>query len=56
MEQWSVDENYIPTLDIKLLEGRNYSTQFLTDSNGIIVNEAAAKFLASKDVLNQQII
>ncbi len=55
MEQWSVDENYIPTLDIKLLEGRNYSTQFLTDSNGIIVNEAAAKFLSSKDVLNQKL-
>lgn len=55
MEQWSVDENYIPTLDIKLLEGRNYSTQFLTDSNGIIINEAAAKFLATKEVLNQKL-
>jgi putative ABC transport system permease protein len=55
MEQWSVDENYIPTLDIKILEGRNYSTQFLTDSNGIIINEAAAKFLATNDLLNKKL-
>jgi putative ABC transport system permease protein len=55
LEQWNVDENYIPTLDIKLLEGRNYSTQFPTDSSGIIINEAAAKFLGTKDLLNKSL-
>ncbi len=54
-EQWSVDENYIPTLDIKLVEGRNYSAQFLTDSNAVILNEAAAKFLGTKDILNRKL-
>jgi putative ABC transport system permease protein len=55
MQNWGVDENYIPTLDIKLLEGRNFSPQFPTDSTGIVINEAAAKFLATKDLLNKSL-
>lgn len=55
MQNWVVDENYLPTLDIKLLQGRNFSKQFLTDSTAIIINEAAAKFLATKDVLNKKL-
>ena len=55
MQTWTVDENYISTLGIKVLQGRNFSSQFATDSTGIIVNEAAAKFLATKDLLNKRL-
>ena len=55
MQNWVVDENYIPTLDIKMLQGRNFSPQFLTDSTGIIINEAAVKFLATKDIINKKL-
>jgi putative ABC transport system permease protein len=55
MQNWFVDENYIPTLDIKMLEGRNFFRDYLTDSTGIIINEAAAKFLATKDLLNKKL-
>jgi putative ABC transport system permease protein len=55
MQHWGVDENYIPALDLILLQGRNYSPQFHTDSNGIIINEAAARFLATKDILNKKL-
>lgn len=55
MQIWQVDENYIPTLDMKLLQGRNFSPQFPTDSSAIIVNEAAAKFLGTKDILNKKL-
>ena len=55
MQNWSVDENYIPALDIKLLQGRNFSPQFPTDSTGIIINEAAAKFMATKDLLEKKL-
>ncbi len=55
MQAWTVDENYIPTLDLKILQGRNFSPQFATDSSGIIINEAAAKFLATKDLLNKKL-
>ncbi len=45
MQAWFVDEDYIPALDIRLLAGRNFSRDFLSDSMGIIINEAAAKLL-----------
>ncbi len=54
VQAWTVDENYIPTLGLKIVEGRNFSPQFLTDSTGIIINEAAAKFLATKNLLNKK--
>lgn len=40
--RYDVDENYLSTLGIQLLEGRNFSRQFGTDSNNVILNEAAA--------------
>ncbi len=50
---WRVDENYIPTLGMKIIEGRNFSPHFLTDSSGIIINQAAAKLLGFRDPLNK---
>ncbi|MGC4035813.1 MAG: ABC transporter permease [Chitinophagaceae bacterium] len=55
LQNWFVDEKYVPTLGIKVLEGRNFSQDFLTDSTAIIINEAAAKFLATKDILNKKL-
>jgi len=55
MQSWTVDEHYVSTLNIKLIQGRNFSQQFLTDSSGIIINDAAAKFLATKDLLNKKL-
>ncbi|HVU98037.1 MAG TPA: FtsX-like permease family protein [Puia sp.] len=41
-----VDENYIPTLAMQMVKGRNFSPQqFPTDSSAIILNEAAAQML-----------
>ncbi len=44
-ENWFVDENYIETLGMKLVAGRNFSAAMGTDSTGLIINETAAKFL-----------
>lgn len=52
-QYWSVDEDYIPTLGIKMATGRNFSKQMLTDSTGVIINEAAAKLLAFENPVNQ---
>ncbi len=54
LQSWTVDENYIPTLGLKIEKGRNFSQQFPTDSTAVIINEAAAKFLATKDLLNKR--
>ena len=50
---WRIDENYIPTLGMKMAEGRNFSIDFPTDSSAIIINEAAARLLGFKDLLNR---
>ena len=55
MQNWVVDENYVSALNIQIVEGRNFSPQFPTDSSAIIINEAAAKFLATKDLLNKKL-
>jgi putative ABC transport system permease protein len=38
-----VDEQYIPTMGMKMVAGRNFSKDFGTDSSAIILNETAAK-------------
>jgi putative ABC transport system permease protein len=48
-----VDQNYIPTMSMQMAAGRNFSTNFLTDSNAVIVNETAAKLLGFKNPLNE---
>jgi putative ABC transport system permease protein len=50
---WNVDEDYIPTLGIKMKAGRNFSVDMKTDSSAIIINEAAAQLLGFSNPLNQ---
>ena len=49
LTNFSVDENYIPTLGMQMAKGRNFSKDFPSDSTGIILNEAAVKVLGFKD-------
>jgi putative ABC transport system permease protein len=39
---YMVDESFVPTLNLKILEGRNFSKDF-TDSASVILNETAVK-------------
>lgn len=48
-----VDENYIPTLGMEMVKGRNFSKDFPSDSTAIILNEAAVKVLGFKDALRE---
>ncbi|HRH48729.1 MAG TPA: ABC transporter permease [Panacibacter sp.] len=43
--RYDVDENYIATLGIKMLAGRNFSKEYATDSSAVILNETAARVL-----------
>ena len=47
------DQNYIPTLGMRMASGRNFSLDFPTDSSAVIINETAAKLLGFKDPLNE---
>src|SRR5436190_6281017 len=53
MQNWYVDENYIPTLKMQMVKGRNFSAEMKTDSSAIIINEAAAKLLPFADPVNK---
>ncbi len=55
MQVWDIDENYIPTMDMKIVAGRNFLAEMTTDSLGLIVNEAAAKFWGNKEILNKSL-
>lgn len=39
----TIDENFIPAMQIKMMEGRNFMSGMGSDSNGVIVNEAFLK-------------
>ncbi len=53
MQQWEIDETYIPTMNMKITAGRNFDKTMGTDSNAIIINEAAARFLGNEDIVNK---
>lgn len=42
---WKVDEHYLNTLDLKLISGRNFNGQFVSDSTAVIINESTLKTL-----------
>ena len=55
MQSWPVDERYLPTFQIQLKRGRNFSAQFPTDSTAVIINETAAKIYGRVDPVNKKL-
>lgn len=45
LTEWDVDADYIPTLGMKMAQGRNFSPKMVTDSQAVIINETAARLL-----------
>lgn len=41
MQFWRVDEDYLATLGIDLIQGRNFNEELASDSNAVILNETA---------------
>jgi putative ABC transport system permease protein len=42
---YQIDANYIPTMGMEMVLGRNFSEKFATDSSNVIINETMAKTL-----------
>jgi putative ABC transport system permease protein len=55
-QKWYVDTDYIETMGMKLVEGRNFSPQIASDSQAIIVNQQMAKSLGLKKPLGERIM
>src|SRR5690606_1073344 len=43
--RWKIDYDYISTLDIEIIAGRNFDKKFAADSSAIIINEATVAML-----------
>ncbi len=42
-EKWKVDYDYIPTMEMEIISGRNFSRDFPSDSSAVILNETAIR-------------
>src|SRR6185436_13882867 len=45
MQVWTIDHDYINTLGMEIIKGRNFSREFKSDSSAVIINETTAKIL-----------
>lgn len=55
LQAWPVDTDYIPTLGMKLKEGRNFSADRPADSLATIISETAVKQLGIVDPIGKRI-
>jgi putative ABC transport system permease protein len=52
---WRVDNDYIKTLGMKIVDGRDFSADMVSDSTAAIINQTMAKKLALKEPIGKQI-
>lgn len=50
----AIDYNYIPTVGLELVKGRNFSKEFGTDSANYIINETAARQLGFENPIGKK--
>jgi putative ABC transport system permease protein len=56
MQAWDVDYDYVKTMGMKIIEGRDFSADFLSDSSGIVMNQSALKYFHfEKDPIGKKI-
>jgi len=53
MQNWSIDYDYLETMGMQLVKGRNFSRSYGADSEAVIINEAAAKILGYDDAVGK---
>jgi putative ABC transport system permease protein len=52
---YNIDDDYLPTLGISLVAGRNFSRNVRSDTAAVLINEAAAKEFGFKNPIGQQL-
>ncbi len=55
MQTWQVDLDYIKTLGMKIVAGRDFSTDFPSDSSAIIINQRAAMLFGFNNPVGEEI-
>ncbi|MET3981565.1 putative ABC transport system permease protein [Mucilaginibacter sp. UYP25] len=52
---WGVDNDYIPTMGMKVAAGRNFSKEMSTDSASVMINESAARQLGFANPIGKEL-
>ncbi|MES2265991.1 MAG: ABC transporter permease [Bacteroidota bacterium] len=52
---WGVDGEYIPTMGMKIVNGRNFAKEMSTDSASVIINETAARQLGFANPIGHEL-
>lgn len=55
MQNWRVDYDYIPLLGMQMVQGRNFSRDYGSDSNAIIINQTCADMMGGGDVTGRKL-
>ena len=55
MQNWVIDYDYLQTMGMNMIKGRNFSKEFGADSSAFILNETAAKVLGYDDPIGKKI-
>lgn len=55
MQRWTIDENYMGTMGMEVIKGRNFSRSFPSDSSATLINETAAKVLGYDDPVGKKL-
>lgn len=56
MQYWKVDHNYIGTLGMDLIDGRDFSLDFPSDSSAVVINKRAAKLFGFDNPIGERIV
>lgn len=55
MQTWTIDHDYLKTLGMEIVAGRNFSRDFGSDSSAVIINESTAKVLGYDNPVGQKL-
>jgi len=55
LQNWGVDPDYVQTLGMQLVQGRDFSREFGSDSTGILLNETAVKRFGFTDPIGKRV-
>ncbi|MEJ7589633.1 MAG: ABC transporter permease, partial [Ferruginibacter sp.] len=55
MQTWYIDYDYLNTLGMEIIKGRNFSREFGGDSSGMIINETTARILGYGDPVGKKL-
>ncbi|MCW3091925.1 MAG: transporter permease [Ferruginibacter sp.] len=55
MQTWNIDYDYLNTLGMEIVKGRNFSREFGSDSSAILINETTAKIIGYDNPIGKKL-